>query len=116
MFSPPGTVYVYRSYGIHWCVNVAAGPEGTGSAVLLRGGEIVGGRARIEDRRGRSDHLTDGPAKLTQALGITGDHDGSDVFNGPISIQPGQPVHEWTATPRIGISKEVDRLWRFTTT
>ena len=115
MFGPAGTLYVYRSYGIHWCANIAAGPAGRGEAVLIRGGRVVEGRETAERRRGRPDHLADGPGKLTQALGITGEHDGGSVFTGPVRLEPGPSpdpasVH---ATPRIGITKEADRLWRF---
>jgi DNA-3-methyladenine glycosylase len=114
MFGPPGTLYVYRSYGIHWCMNVVTGPEGMASAVLLRGGEPVEGEATMLDRRGRSDILAQGPGRLTQALGVSGDLDGSSVFDGPMSIGGvAQPDLTWTATPRIGISRGTDRPWRF---
>ena len=114
MFGPPGTLYVYRSYGIHWCANIATGPEGEGQAVLLRGGKIIEGEVVVRRRRGRSDHLTDGPGKLTQALGITGDHDGTSVLDGPIRLEPRDPAGPEliTPTPRIGITKEIDRPWR----
>jgi DNA-3-methyladenine glycosylase len=66
-------------------------------------------------RRGRSDHLSDGPGKLTQALGVTGDHDGTDLTDGPVWLLPGDPIDpsRIVATPRIGISKAADRPWRF---
>ncbi|MEX2323177.1 MAG: DNA-3-methyladenine glycosylase [Acidimicrobiia bacterium] len=114
MFGPPGTLYVYRSYGIHWCMNVVIGPEGVASAVLLRGGKPVEGEATMVERRGRSDVLARGPGRLTQALGVSGDLDGSSVFDGPVSIVGvPQPDLTWTATPRIGISRATDRPWRF---
>lgn len=115
MFGPAGTLYVYRSYGIHWCANIATGPAGDGQAVLLRGGRVVEGLETVVRRRGRTDHLADGPGKLTQALGITGDHDGTSVFGGPVRLEPGPapPPALVRATPRIGISREVDRPWRF---
>ncbi len=117
MFGAPGTLYVYRSYGIHWCMNIVTGEPGIGCAVLLRGGEIVEGHESIVARRGRSDHLTDGPGKLTQALGVTGDHDGTDVFTGPVMLRaPHGDPPRWMASPRIGISKAIDRPWRFVTT
>ena len=72
MFESAGTLYVYRSYGIHWCANVAVGRQGDGQAVLVRGGVVTDGHSTVLQRRGRADHLTDGPGKLTQALGITG--------------------------------------------
>jgi len=113
MFGPAGTVYVYRSYGIHWCMNITCSPAGTATAVLLRGGVILEGRHEIERRRRRADHLTDGPGKLTQALGVTDEHDGTSVLDGPVRL--GEPVLEGEirTTPRVGISKAVDREWRF---
>ena len=87
MFGPAGTLYVYRSYGIHWCVNIVTGRVGKGQAVLVRAGEIIVGEDVIRSRRGRGDHLTDGPGKLTQALGITGDHDGADLNDGPVHLE-----------------------------
>ncbi len=113
MFGPAGGLYVYRSYGVHWCMNVVCGAEGDASAVLLRGGTPVVGVAVMEDRRGRGDHLTDGPGKLCQALGVTGSLDGSDIFTGPITVD-GEPVSGKIKTgPRIGISKATERPWRF---
>ncbi|MEX1005258.1 MAG: DNA-3-methyladenine glycosylase [Acidimicrobiia bacterium] len=117
MFGPPGTLYVYRSYGIHWCMNVTTGPEGEASALLLRAGELTAGREHAAHRRGRSDHLTDGPGKLAQALGVTGDHDGLDLLDSssPIQLRPGERLSAIT-TPRIGISKAVDVPWRWVAT
>lgn len=115
MFAAAGTLYVYRSYGIHWCANVVTGAAGEGQAVLIRGGRVVEGLEAVLRRRGRTDHLADGPGKLTQALGITGDHDGTSVFGGPVRLEPGSvpPASSIRATPRIGITREVDRPWRF---
>ncbi|MDX1690633.1 MAG: DNA-3-methyladenine glycosylase [Acidimicrobiia bacterium] len=114
MFGPAGTLYVYRSYGIHWCMNVTVGPAGVGRAVLLRGGRIAAGEEAIRRRRGREDHLTDGPGKLCQALGVTGELDGSDVFDGPVVVSERvEATGHVERTPRIGISKAVDRPWRF---
>jgi DNA-3-methyladenine glycosylase len=114
MFGPPGTLYVYRSYGVHWCANVATGPEGTGRAVLLRGGEPLEGKAVMQLRRGRIDQLTDGPGKLAQALGIDGTHDGTDLLTGPVRLLPRMiDVPSIVATPRVGISKAKERPWRF---
>ena len=115
MFGPAGTLYVYRSYGVHWCANVVTGPEGTGEAVLIRGGRVVEGMELVLARRGRKDHLTDGPGKLTQALAITGDHDGTSVRTGPVRLEVGaapDPARV-RSTPRIGISREAHRPWRF---
>jgi DNA-3-methyladenine glycosylase len=116
MFGPPGTVYVYRSYGIHWCVNIVTG-DGEPQAVLIRGGRVTEGVDTVVMRRGRTDHLADGPGKLTQALAIDGSHSGSMVGEGTISLRlhSGTPVLHKT-TPRIGISKAVDRPWRFVAT
>lgn len=116
MFGPPGTLYVYRSYGLHWCMNVVTGEEGVPHAVLLRGGVVTVGREVAIARRGRSDHLADGPGKLAQALAVEGRHDGTSVLGGPVSLE-GQPgtidTASIRATPRIGITKAADRPWRF---
>lgn len=114
MFGPAGHLYVYRSYGIHWCMNVVVGAAGQPRAVLLRGAEIVEGHDSVVERRGRSDHLADGPGKLTQALGVTGDLDGHDVSQHPLRIDRRVKVPtSIEATPRIGISKATTRPWRF---
>ncbi|MBT8249865.1 MAG: DNA-3-methyladenine glycosylase [Acidimicrobiia bacterium] len=114
MFGPPGHLYVYRSYGMHWCSNIVVNPPGQPSAVLIRGGEITEGIDIIKQRRGRSDNLVDGPGKLSQALGITGDHDGAGLDSGPIRLIAGSPLNRpILTTPRIGISKAVDYPWRF---
>lgn len=115
MFGPPGTVYVYRSYGMHWCLNVAAGPEGTPAAVLLRAGVPVVGEEIMARRRGRSINLADGPGKLSQALGVTGDHDGINVLtSSQLRVIPGERMDGTVlATPRVGISKGQDKPWRF---
>lgn len=113
MFGPPGTVYVYRSYGIHWCMNVVVGDTGTPHAVLLRGGHPSEGTEVMRRRRGRGDHLADGPGKLTQALGVSGEHDGSSVFEGPVQLLPGDRAPQVISTPRIGISKAAERPWRY---
>jgi len=116
MFGPAGTLYVYRSYGIHWCANVVTGAAGDGEAVLMRGAIPLEGVSIMEQRRGRVDQLVDGPGKLCQALGITGEHDGSSLVNGPVRLlPPEEPIGGVVAaTPRIGITKATDRLWRFT--
>jgi DNA-3-methyladenine glycosylase len=115
MFRKPGTLYVYRSYGIHNCANTSAGPEGVGWGILIRGGEVIDGEGLAAKRRGRRNELANGPGKLCQALGITIDHNGTDLL-GPSSIlglEEGQPPEMIMATPRIGISKAVDLPWRF---
>lgn len=114
MFGTGGRLYVYRSYGVHWCMNIVTGGEGDPSAVLVRGGVPLVGVEIMIERRGRTTHLADGPGKLTQALGVTGDCDGTSVFLGPVVLlgEPGQR-HDAVASPRIGISKAVERPWRF---
>lgn len=116
MFGPPGHLYVYRSYGIHWCMNVVTGPEGHGAAVLLRGGRPVSGLDTMISRRGRQSQLADGPGKLTQALGISGDHDGLWMGDGPVVLRPDRRSPVVVATPRIGITKAVETPWRFVAT
>lgn len=115
MYEAAGSLYVYRSYGIHWCANVVTGPKGEASAVLIRGGHPVVGIERMRDRRGKVDHLTDGPGKVCAALGITGDDDSSSLIDGPVRLIVGDPPGLFTVetTPRIGISQAVDRPWRF---
>jgi DNA-3-methyladenine glycosylase len=114
MFGPAGRLYVYRSFGVHWCMNVVAGPEGIARAVLLRGGMPVEGVEVMARRRGRSDHLADGPGKLCRALGVTDEHDGISLFEGPVFLL-GDAAESGTviATPRVGITKAVRRPWRF---
>ncbi len=115
MFGAPGTLYVYRAYGIHWCVNVACEPEGTGAAVLLRALEPTDGLVEMSRRRGYSDNmmLCSGPGRLTQALGITGEDDGQFVDSSPFSLQPPREQPDVVATPRIGITKAVELPWRY---
>ncbi|HEX9865777.1 MAG TPA: DNA-3-methyladenine glycosylase [Acidimicrobiia bacterium] len=115
MFERPGTLYVYRSYGIHWCGNVAAGPEGVGWGILFRGGEIVEGLGVARSRRGREDDLANGPGKLTQALGIDHSHDGTYLLDAgsELRIESGPVPAMVMATPRVGITKAENRPWRF---
>ncbi len=114
MFGPPGTLYVYRSYGIHWCMNVVCGEPGLARAVLLRGAEIVEGIDTAVGRRGRSDFLADGPGKLTEALGVTDEMDGHDLRRAPLRLTgPGRAVKSVSRSPRVGISRATDRPWRF---
>jgi len=114
MFGSEGTVYVYRSYGIHWCVNIVTCPVGTPAAILIRGGKVVAGVDAASRRRGRKDHLADGPGKLCQALSIDGSMTGSRLNTGAIEFtlgNHGSPKFE--ASPRIGITRATDKLWRF---
>ena len=115
MYLPSGTLYVYRSYGIHWCANVVTGPAGEASAVLVRGGVPVAGIELMRERRGRPDHLADGPGKLCAALGISGAHDGASLELGPVRLLPPtspDPI-QVDVGRRVGISQAVDRPWRF---
>lgn len=115
MFQTPGTLYVYRSYGIHSCANTATGPVGTGWGILMRGGEVVEGEGVARERRGRADELSNGPGKLCQALGIELAHNGIDLLSAesPIRLEHGPAPEMVLSTPRIGISKAQDLLWRF---
>ncbi|HEU4319562.1 MAG TPA: DNA-3-methyladenine glycosylase [Acidimicrobiia bacterium] len=115
MFQRPGTLYVYRSYGIHNCANTAAGPEGVGWGILIRGGEVVDGSAVAARRRGLRTDLANGPGKLCQALGIQIEHNGIDLLapTSVIRLEPGETPDYIMATPRIGISKAKDKPWRF---
>lgn len=113
MFMEAGTLYVYRSYGIHWCANVVTGAAGIGEAVLLRAGIPTIGESTMKVRRGRQDHLCDGPGKLCQALGIAGRFDGSSLETGPVHLTLGEGGGRVIATQRIGITRATDRLWRF---
>ena len=115
MFRNPGTLYVYRSYGIHHCANTAAGPEGIGWGILIRGGAVLEGETVAAHRRGRVAGLADGPGKLCQALGITLELNGTDLLD-PASVvylDEGTRPEVVMATPRIGISKARDLPWRF---
>jgi DNA-3-methyladenine glycosylase len=118
MFGPPGTLYVYRSYGIHWCANVVCGAEGAGSAVLVRALAPTAGLDEMRGRRPRARRdrdLCSGPGKLCQALGITGGDDGADLLGpGPVRLELGPPAGAAARCgPRVGISVAVERPWRF---
>jgi DNA-3-methyladenine glycosylase len=115
MFGAPGTLYVYRSYGIHWCVNVACEPEGTGAAVLLRALEPTHGLDEMRSRRGgvADALLCAGPGRLTQALEITRASDGLSIVEPPFALEPRSVPVDIVATPRIGITKAADLPWRY---
>ena len=119
MFGPPGHLYVYFSYGVHWCANVVCGEKGEGAAVLLRAASPVAGldEMRADRPTARNDaDLLRGPGNLCRALAITKAHYGADLVTGDqaITIQDdGTPPGEFVTGPRVGISKEVDRPWRF---
>ncbi|WP_293373163.1 DNA-3-methyladenine glycosylase [Phenylobacterium sp.] len=113
MFGAPGAIYVYRSYGIHWCMNLVCGDE-AGSAVLLRALEPTEGLDVMIARRGLDDPrlLCSGPGRLCQALGVSRDQNGLKVFEPPFELIPGPPA-EVVVGPRIGITKAIDVPWRF---
>ncbi len=116
MFGPPGHLYVYFTYGMHWCANVVCGPEGNASAVLLRAGEIVDGLAPARARRpsARVDRdLARGPARLGQALAVTGEQTGYDLATGPLTLRPSAPPTDVRTGPRVGLRAAADRPWRF---
>lgn len=115
MFGPPGAVYVYRSYGIHWCVNIVTGAAGSGQAVLIRGAVPATGRETMIRRRGRADHLTDGPGKLCQAMGIDGSFSGT-MLGDRLELAGDPGTRDWHVTPRIGISVATEAGLRFVAT
>jgi len=118
LFGPPGIAYIYRSYGIHALLNAVAEPEGVGAAVLIRALEPVQGIERMVQRRGihRLGQLCSGPGKLTQALGISLEHNGSDLGRGPVVISARGPARrglQIAVSRRIGITKASELPWRF---
>jgi DNA-3-methyladenine glycosylase len=118
LFGPPGRAYVYRSYGIHALLNAVCEHEGVGAAVLIRALEPLEGLDVMRERRGLEpvEELCSGPGKLTQALGVDLDLNGSDLETGPITIEPAAPGWEDivpVAGTRIGITKAADLPWRF---
>jgi DNA-3-methyladenine glycosylase len=115
MFGPPGHAYVYRSYGMHWCLNLVCGHEGSASAVLLRALEPTRGLEAMRLRRGLDDErlLCSGPGRLCQALGVSGAHDGLALDRQPFALHAASDVPELAVGRRIGISKAVERPWRY---
>src|SRR5687767_12164135 len=115
MFGPPGFAYVYRSYGIHWCVNFVCEKEGSASAVLIRALEPTHGLAAMRRRRGLDDErmLCSGPGKLTEALGITVAHNALALDAPPIALHARTKKPEIVAGVRIGITKAVELPWRY---
>jgi DNA-3-methyladenine glycosylase len=120
MFGPAGHLYVYFTYGMHWCCNVVTGADGEASAVLLRAGRVVEGVDLARARRGAKvldRSLARGPATLTQALGITGADDGADLLSGS-TVRLGPPATDArergvSCGPRVGVSSAADVSWRF---
>src|SRR5882762_6462118 len=115
MFGPPGVAYVYRSYGIHWCVNFVCEKEGSASAVLIRALQPTHGMSAMRRRRGLHDErsLCSGPGKLCEALGITDKHNGLALDMPPIALHARASKPEIVSGIRIGITKAVELPWRY---
>lgn len=115
MFGPPGRLYVYRSYGLHWCVNIVCETDGRGAAVLLRALQPTAGLETMRARRGVADErlLCAGPGRLTQALGVTAADNGALVTRAPFALVPPAAPVAVEASPRIGITKATEKLWRY---
>jgi len=115
MFGPPGHVYVYRSYGIHWCMNFVCEAEGSASAVLLRAIEPTEGITAMQRRRRTDDvrMLCSGPGKLTEAMGITHAQNGAAVDEAPFQLRARVQEPEIAVGVRIGITKAAELPWRY---
>jgi DNA-3-methyladenine glycosylase len=115
MFGPPGHAYVYRSYGVHWCLNLVCEGEGVASAVLVRALEPVEGIEAMRARRGLDDPrlLCSGPGRVCQALGVTREHDGLPLDRPPFELRPRARASEVVRGPRVGITQAVERPWRY---
>ncbi|SEM12918.1 DNA-3-methyladenine glycosylase [Streptacidiphilus jiangxiensis] len=118
MFGPPGFVYVYFTYGMHYCMNLVTGPGTTAGAVLLRAGEIVEGLGQARHRRPsarRDTELAQGPARLTQALGVARDQDGERLGGDVFRLLPGTPApaERIRRGPRTGVAQAADTPYRF---
>jgi DNA-3-methyladenine glycosylase len=115
MFGPPGHAYVYRSYGVHWCLNLVCEEEGAASAVLLRALEPTQGIDVMRARRGLEDErlLCAGPGRLCQALDVSREHDGLALDQPPFQLEARDRNVEIVSGPRIGITRAADRPWRY---
>ena len=115
MFGPPGRAYVYRSYGIHWCLNLVCEEEGSAAAVLLRALEPTHGLEAMRARRGLEEPrlLASGPGRLCQALAVTRDHDGVPLDEHPFELHAAPKPVEVAVGRRVGITKAADLPWRY---
>jgi DNA-3-methyladenine glycosylase len=115
MFGPPGHAYVYRSYGIHWCLNVVCEEVGVANAVLLRALEPTRGLEQMRARRGLEDErlLCSGPGRLCQALSVTREHDGLPLDRPPFELLAGDSSVDVVNGPRIGITRAAELPWRY---
>ena len=115
MFGPPGFTYVYRSYGIHWCLNLVCEPKGSASAVLIRALEPTAGIATMRRRRGVAEErlLCSGPGRLCEALSITHEENGLALDRPPFALFARAEAVEVIAGPRIGLTKAVELPWRY---
>jgi DNA-3-methyladenine glycosylase len=115
MFGPPGHAYVYRSYGIHWCLNLVCAGNGVAQAALIRALEPTQGVRTMQDRRGLDQPrlLCSGPGRLCQALGVTRDYDGLPLDEPPFELMARAEKPEIRSGPRIGITRAADYPWRY---
>ncbi len=115
MFGPPGHAYVYRSYGIHWCLNLVCGEEGVAEAALVRALDPTQGVDRMRERRrtNKPRLLCAGPGRLCEALAITGEHDGLPLDRPPFELHSRTVAVEVIAAPRVGITQAAERPWRY---
>ncbi|MGW3660139.1 DNA-3-methyladenine glycosylase [Streptomyces sp. NPDC005151] len=119
MFGPAGHLYVYRSHGLHWCANIVTGADGIATAVLIRAGRVIEGEDLARKRRGskvESPRLARGPGNFCQALGITAEHNGTDLLTGAsVTLSEGEPVPAALIRvgPRVGVSRAHDWQHRF---
>jgi DNA-3-methyladenine glycosylase len=115
MFGPPGHAYVYRSYGIHWCLNFVCERPDVASAVLVRALEPTHGIDVMRARRGLDDPrlFCSGPGRLCQALGVTGAHDGLALDEPPYELWPREGTPKLAVGPRVGITRATERPWRY---
>lgn len=118
MFGPPGRLYTYRSHGIHVCANVSCGQDGQSGAILIRSAAVHDGVSTARTRRGGAvdiSALARGPGNLCSALGITMDHNGTDLFaaGSAVRLELGEPGGRPERGPRVGVSRAADRTWRF---